>query len=513
MQIIAGAQSGSDDDGVSALFADITPSDVLVAPNNDLIVLDNETDRIRRIDEQGIIWTLAGKRNDSGFSGDGGPATSAEINNPAAGVYDRAGNLYFHDLGNRRIRKINTSGTISTIAGGGVSDGLPATDASLNDPVSVAVASDGTIFVSDNGNHRIRRVNPDGVINTFAGTGSSGFSGDGGPATSARFNDPAGISLDGAGNLYIADRDNNRIRRVSPNGIISTVAGTGETFGDLGDGEPATAATIGSPVDVFATEDGTLYISDQGNRRIRKVAAGTITTVVGNGLLGFSGDGGPGTSAQIGAPGGLLVTADGTLYFTDTHNHRVRKLSPSGTITTVAGDGNDLFGGDGGAATAAYLNTPSAVAVDASGNILVADAVNDRVRRIDSSGVITTYLGSEEPAVASRNGDGESAAEARLTRPVDIFISSSGDLYIADSGADRIRKVFAQAAEPPPPAFDPVDPTLADFDNDGSVGFSDFLDFAQAFGSTDTRFDIDQSGAVDFGDFLRFASVFGDKTN
>lgn len=514
VQVIAGAQSGSDDDGVSALFADITPADLLIDPNNDLIVLDTETDRIRRIDGQGLISTIAGTVNNSGFSGDGGSATNARLNNPRAGAYDSRGNLYVHDFNNRRIRKIDTSGIITTVAGGGVSDGLPATDASLNEPVSVVVADDGTIFISDNGNHRIRRVDPGGIISTYAGTGSSGFSGDGGPAINARFNNPAGISLDGAGNLYVADRDNNRIRRVSPTGLITTVAGTGETFGNLGDGGPATVATIGSPSDVFATEDGTLYISDQGNRRIRRVTpAGTITTIVGNGLLGFQGDGGPGTSAQIGAATGLLVTNDGTLYFADTQSHRVRKLSPSGTISTIAGDGNDLFGGDGGPATAAYLNTPSAVAIDAAGNILVTDSANDRIRRIGSNGVIATYLGSNEPAVASGNGDGGSAAETRLTDPTDIFITPSGDLYIADAGADRIRKVFVPTPEPTPPAFDPIDPSLADFNNDGSVGFSDFLDFALAFGSTDTRFDIDESGSVDFGDFLRFVSVFGNTTS
>ena len=188
VQVIAGAQSGSDDDGVSALFADITPADLLIDPNNDLIVLDTETDRIRRIDGQGLISTIAGTVNNSGFSGDGGSATNARLNNPRAGAYDSRGNLYVHDFNNRRIRKIDTSGIITTVAGGGVSDGLPATDASLNEPVSVVVADDGTIFISDNGNHRIRRVDPGGIISTYAGTGSSGFSGDGGVATSAQLN-------------------------------------------------------------------------------------------------------------------------------------------------------------------------------------------------------------------------------------------------------------------------------------------------------------------------------------
>lgn len=181
VQIIAGAQSGTDDDGGSALFADITPVELLISPNNELVIFDIETDRIRRIDGQGAIWTLAGTANTSGFSGDGGPATNARLSNPVAGVYDSRGNLYFQDLNNRRIRMIDTSGMISTVAGGGVSDGLPATDASLNNPVSVVVADDGTIFISDNGNHRIRRVDQNGIISTFAGTGSSGSSGDGGP--------------------------------------------------------------------------------------------------------------------------------------------------------------------------------------------------------------------------------------------------------------------------------------------------------------------------------------------
>ena len=513
VQIIAGVQTATDDDGVSALFASIFPAELVISPTNDVIVMDLGTNRIRRIDAAGIITTIAGT-GDRRSSGDGGPALSARLGGPRAGIYDSRGNLVFHDYDNRRIRMIDTSGIITTVGGGGVSDGGPATDATLSNPVSVAVSDDGTIFVSDNGNQRIRRVDTSGTISTYAGTGESGFSGDGGPATNARLDNPAGVNVDGAGNLYIADRDNNRVRRVSPSGIITTVAGNGEAFGGSGDGGPATDTTVSSPTDVFATEKGTLYISDQGNRRIRRVSpTGTISTVVGNGLLGFSGDGGPGTDAKIGAPAGLVVTADGILYFSDRQNHRIRRLSATGVIATVAGDGNDLFGGDDGPAAAAYLNTPTAVAVDPEGNLLVVDAANDRIRRIDANGIITTYLGTGEPAVPSANGDGGSAAETRLTRPVDIFVTPSGDIYIADSGADRIRKVFAQIAEPPPSAFDPIDPTLADFDNDGSVGFSDFLDFAQAFGSTDSRFDIDESGSVDFGDFLRFASVFGDKTS
>jgi uncharacterized protein (TIGR03437 family) len=330
---------------------------------------------------QGIITTVAGN-GAAGFSGDGGPATSASVG-PWGVAVDAAGNLYI--AGASRIRKVSPSGIISTAAGNGTrgfsGDDGPATSASLNQPSGVAVDAAGNLYIADYYNYRIRKVSPSGIISTAAGNGTQGFSGDGGPATSAALDVPEAVAVDAAGNLYIADSTNyGRIRKVSPSGVISTVAGNGR-YAFSGDGGPATSASLGFPEGVAVDAAGNLYIADSDNSRIRKVSpAGIITTVAGNGQRGYSGDGGPATSASLNVPWAVAADAAGNLYIADTRNGRIRKVSPSGTISTVAGGGSAL--GDGGPATSASLKYPIAVAVDATGDVYIADNQDYRVRKV-----------------------------------------------------------------------------------------------------------------------------------
>jgi hypothetical protein len=308
---------------------------------------------------------------------------------------DSAGNIFFTEIfGPNRVRKITPEGIVASVAGGtgtgSSGDGGSATAASLYNPYGVAVDSGGNIFIADTGNNRIRKVTPQGIISTFAGTGVAGFSGDGGPATSAAFDSPRGLAVDSTGNLLIADVYNNRIRKVTPAGIITTVAGgAGFSLTTSGDGGAATSAYLSLPTAVATDSAGNLYIAETYNYRVRKVAPnGIISTIAGNGLSrsnslqGFGGDGGPATSAVFDTPSGIAVDSAGTVYIADTMNQRIRRISTDGTITTIAGTGTATFGGDDGSAAAAQLRQPTGLVVDASGNLLVADMLNQRIRKI-----------------------------------------------------------------------------------------------------------------------------------
>ncbi len=334
-------------------------------------------------------------------------------------------------------------GDISTVAGGDVGDGGPATNATLRTPYGVAVDTSGNLFIADANNNRIRKVNASGTITTVAGDGAQGFSGDGGPATNARLYFPSGVAVDTSGNLFIADTSNHRVRKVNASGTITTVAGNG-TSGFSGDGGPATNARLYFPSGVAVDTSGNLFIADANNYRIRKVnASGTITTVAGNGTSGDSGDGGPATNASLTGPLGVAVDTAGNLFIADVDwgNHRVRKVNASGTITRVAGAGGNCVGcGDGGPATSGNLQYPNGVAVDTSGNLFIADTGNNRVRRVDASGTITTVAGN---GAEGFSGDGGPATSASLKYPYGVAVDTSGTLFIADIGNNRIRKVAA----------------------------------------------------------------------
>jgi NHL repeat-containing protein len=333
------------------------------------------------------IFTVAGTGS-ADYSGDGGPATAAELSFVGGVTATSDGGFLIADTDNHRIRRVSPAGIITTVAGAGTSgfsgDGGPATSAQLSVPIDVTETADGGFLIVDQFNHRIRRVSPGGTISTVAGVGTGGFSGDGGPATAAQLNVPAGIAVTADGGFLIADHLNDRIRRVSPGGTISTVAGVGPG-GFSGDGGPATAAQMEGPTGVAVTADGGFLIADQFNSRIRRVSpGGIISTVAGVGAGGFSGDGGPATAAHLFAPTGVEATADGGFLIADQVNSRIRRVSPSGIITTVAGSASAGFAGDGGLATAAQLNTPTGVAVTADGGFLIADVVNNRVRFVDA---------------------------------------------------------------------------------------------------------------------------------
>jgi sugar lactone lactonase YvrE len=325
--------------------------------------------------------------------------------------------------------------TIATFAGGALPVNISGTSASLgggSNGTTVALDSAGNLFLNSPEYNVVLRLSAQtGALTLVAGNGTAGFSGDNGPATSAQLNGPAGVAVDSLGNIYIADSNNNRIRKVS-NGTITTVAGNGD-YGFSGDNGPATSASL-TPYGLAADSTGTLYIADFDNSLIRKVSNGVITTVAGDGTFGFSGDNGPPRSAQLYQPTGVAVDSVGNIYIADTSNNRIRKVS-NGVITTLAGNGTPDFGGDGGPATSAEVLQPTGVAVDSVGNVYL--AVVDRVRRV-SNGIISTVAGG-----GSTLGDGGPAINAQLVGIANLWgitVDPSGNLFIAD-GNQRIRKV------------------------------------------------------------------------
>jgi sugar lactone lactonase YvrE len=332
----------------------------------------------------GTISTVAGSGT-PGFSGDGGPVGSAEINSPQGIAIDELGNIYFTDVGNFRIRKISSSGIITTIAGNGTSgfsgDGGPAIEAELGWPSEIALDKAGNIYFTDYNNNRIRKISSEGIISTIAGSGIANVSGDGGPAINAGLLGPQGITLDASGNIYFTNGGPS-IRKISTSGIITTIAGTGE-FGFSGDGGQAIAAQLTGPLALIFDNSGNLYFTDE--ERIRKISSsGIITTIAGIGSVGFSGDGGTATLAQLYNPNGIVLDRSGNIYITDLGNNRIRKISSAGIITTFAGNGYGGFMGDGGPAISAELYGPGGITMDLSGNIYFTDFNNNRIRKISN---------------------------------------------------------------------------------------------------------------------------------
>ncbi|WP_179638913.1 NHL domain-containing protein [Tunturibacter empetritectus] len=328
---------------------------------------------------------------------------------PSAIAFDSAGNLYFAETGNHVIRKVDTNGNLTTIAGTGTQgfsgDTGPATSATLDSPQGLALDSANNLYIADTHNHRIRRLNlTTGFITTIAGT-TSGFSGDGAPALSAQLNLPTALAIDASGNLYLADTANHRIRRIDAStGLITTIAGTG-TQGYSGDGAAVLSAAIDSPTGIAIDPSGNLYLADTHNHRIRKITSSTglITTIAGTGLPGFSGDSASASAATLALPHGLTADASGNLYLADTANHRIRRIDAStGLITTVVGDGTQTFSGDNGPPTAASLDSPTATSLSPASSLTLSDTGNQRIRQVETQPAgsnITTIagLGSTTP--------------------------------------------------------------------------------------------------------------------
>lgn len=413
-----------------------TPDNIGISQDGTLYIADRAANRVRRVTPDGLITTVAGT-GVPGFSGDGGPGAKARVAGPDAVTVGADGTVYVGDTLNRRVRRIGATGVINTVVGDGPDypgDGLKATEASLLRPRVSRLGPDGAVYIADTDNNRVRRVGTDGVITTVAGTGVEGSGGDGGKATRAQLASPTGLDFGADGTLYIADSSNDRIRAVNRDGVISTFAGTGRE-GSAGDGGPADRADLNTPFDLEVAEDGAMYIAEDTGDRIRRVGTdGVIETVAGTGEDGFAGDGGQATQAQIDGPTCVHAAADGALYICDYNNKRLRRVSTDGVITTVAGTGEEAYGGDGGPATEAKLLGPYAVATGADGSVYIADDNSHRVRRI-VDGVITSVVGTGDRGSPD---DGDLASATNLATPAGISVTRDGRLIVTDVNNDQV---------------------------------------------------------------------------
>ncbi|HEY3861267.1 MAG TPA: SBBP repeat-containing protein [Verrucomicrobiae bacterium] len=447
--------------------------------------------RLNGINLPVTINTVAGNGTASEF-GDGGPAISAELYAGAVAA-DAFGNFFIADSANDRVREVNSNGIIRTAAGNGTpgfsGDGGFATNAGLYNPSALAVDGSGNLYIADEANNRIREVRPSGIITTVAGTGQSGFSGDGGAATNADLSDPTGVAVDPSGNIYIADRLNNRIREVGTNGVIMTVAGNG-TSSYSGDGGAAANASLSNPEAVAADALGNIFIADSGNKRIRRISVnGVIVTVAGNGDAGYFGDGGPATSAFIESPASVAVDGFGNIFIADGTQH-VREVNAAGIISTVAGNAGLGFSGDGGPATNSMLSETYGVAADPAGNLFIADTGNSRVREITGAGPAllltdfnTNQAGNYDVIVSNPFGSVTSAVTmvtVQLPPPPALpalgVSLSNGIVVIQFSGTAGSNYVlFATGDLTPPAAWQPVGTNAA-----GPSGSGTFLEIPVA---------------------------------
>ena len=341
---------------------------------------------------------------------------------------------------------VSAQGVITTLAGNGnmasSGDGGQATQASIGRVDSVAVDSMGNVYFTDESFHRVRKVDANGVINTVAGTGSAGYSGDGGQAVQALINTPTGVCVDSQNNIFVNDLSNRRVRKITPQGIITTVAGNG-TLGSSGDGGPAIAAAFNIPIRCAVDKAGNLYIVDQGLHRVRRVDTnGNISNFAGNGMQGFSGDGGPAANAAMNNPTAAAFDAAGNLYITDQANQRIRRVDIGGMIQTIAGTGTATYGGDGGPATMATFNFPGTPAIDSAGSIFIVDSTANRIRRIQG-GTINTVAGT---GARGYGGDGGAPLQAMFADAFGIAIDAAGSIYVGDTANNRIRKISGLAA-------------------------------------------------------------------
>jgi len=475
-----GSAVSSGDGGFATSAGIARPYGVALDAVGNLYVSESLGHRIRMITPAGTISTFAGN-GIAAFGGDDGAAISASLNQPAEIAFDAAGNLYVADTWNHRVRKVTPAGMISTVAGAPVTsslsfpysveidaggnlyvgdsgcalfklppggalgrvaggdgtctfngDGMQAIDATVDFADGIAFAPNGDLYYTDSGQYRVRKIDAGGTISTVAGMGSLRD----GSAATATFSLTTGLGVDSTGHVYVADSyGNHRIRKITPSQTVSIFAGNGQ-FSSYGDGDPAILAAVAYPRDAAADAAGNVYIAERIGNRIRKVSTdGTIMTVAGTGSNGFTGDGGPAPGAKLSRPNGVAVDAAGNIYIADTNNHRVRMVTPGGIITTVAGNGVNTFAGDEGAATAASLSSPYAVAVDAAGNLFIADYGNLRVRKVTAGGVISTVAGS---GAFGYGGDGGDATAAELTRPTGIAVDASGNLLIAGGALRRV---------------------------------------------------------------------------
>jgi sugar lactone lactonase YvrE len=527
--------AGYNGDNIAAATAQLNyPTGLAFDSAGNLVVADGGNNRVRKISPAGIITTFAGT-GVLGYSGDGGPAISATFNQPFGLTYDVPGNLYITDIGNCVVRVVNVAGIINTYAGNGVcgygGDTGLATSANLNFPRGLVADSRGNLYIADTNNFRVREVSAAGYITTFAGNGVNGFSGDGGPATSAEIAGPRGLAFhnntlfigragkqrirtvplstriidtyagsnfgydgdglpllssqfaglngiifDATGALLVADGGNGRVRKAA-DGVMKTIAG-----GYIGDSKPAAVASLVVPEAIAFDKSGNYYIAESDGNRVRKVSStGTISTIAGTGVSGYTGDGGPGTLATLWDPLGVAVDSSGNVFVADQFGTVIREIDTSGNINTFAADpnffgietmvidsSNNLFApdtancviwkitptavvsavagvlatcgynSDNVQATTAYLNTPFGVALDTRGNLYIADSSNNRIRKVTTNGIISTIVGDGN---CGFSGDGGSGTSAEVCFPEAVVVTGSGTVYIADTVNLRIRKL------------------------------------------------------------------------
>ncbi len=485
------------------------PFGLALDKKGNLYIADRVSNRVRKVNPQGIITTVAG---DGGFffMGDNGPAYRASLAGPTGIVVDKNGILYIADRNNNRIRSVDTQGMIRTVAGTGQQDyngeAEMARDTNLYLPFGVALDQDGKLLIIDRSHYRIRRINPrSGSIETVAGNGVKMFAGDGGPATGAKLSFPHGIAVDKKGNVIFSDKGHYRIRRISPDGIIQTIAGTG-IRGNIGDGLPALKASIYGATslklnnkqeifilspsgfvsilrkidekgmmrkvldtvsknylesiakskykgkvqtgelavittfsDIAFDLKGNMFISDRLNHQIRKISAqGKITTIAGTGESAYYGDGGPASEAAFRDPSALVTDKEGNLYIADGANNMIRKIDTKGIVTTIAGNGNHENSGDGGPALKAGIRNMDYLAISPAGELHIVGMNSHIVRKVTKDGNIMTVAGK---GFQGFFGDGGPATKAMLKSPSAITFDSKGNLYISDMGNNRIRKV------------------------------------------------------------------------
>lgn len=558
----------------------VSPAGVAVSGHGDVYFSDRSGHRVYRVDAQGAVTVVAGT-GVPGFSGDGGPANVAQLNQPASLLLSKTGTLYISDTGNVRVRAVAPDGLISTVAGNGHvgsgGDGGYATDAPLVAPAGLAESSSGALIIADQGAYEVKAVSPDGLIKIVAGTGKppspdqaqtdkptlaldnpagvaaagdgslyigekgrirhlspdgsqayiswpsfgeqlwpaiygnvlyvldtdnatlyryepdgtftrlagSRFFGDGGQATDASLSYAGGLTLDKQGDLYFSDTLNNRIRKIDPAGVVTTIAGDGEAESS-GDGGPATEAGLVSPAGLAIHPDGTLDVAEAGGARVRRISpSGIITTIAGTGKLGDSGDGGPARAAAFLSPSALALDSDGNLFVADSTANRVRKISPDGIVTALAGVGGDTDSTDIALrAVDTPLNGPSALAVDGAGNVYIADRLNNRILKVFRSGAIIRVAGTGQRRTGLTGG---LAVDTQLNRPSGVAVDAAGNLYITDE-SQRIFKVSPSGIIETVAGRGP-----AGFDGDGSGGSGALLNGPGAIL-------VDTSGNIIFSD-------------
>jgi uncharacterized protein (TIGR03437 family) len=463
----------SSPDGAAPLDTSLlSPRNVAVDAAGNLYIAEFEGHRVRKLTPGGKLTTVAGT-GVAGWSGDGNRATAAQINYPAGMAFDRAGALYFADSGNHMVRKLYADGTIGSL--GTAFGGNPGLG--MSTPVAIAVDQAGTLYVGGpaafvvraftatgkwitytgigdsvndmaadpNGNlfiadgPHLRRLDPLGTFVTVAGDGYLHSVGDGEPATMAELYLPSALALDSAGNLFIADSGTERVRQVTRDGTITTLAGTGTAAEGAADGSPAGSVALNTPMGVAMDSTGNVLVADTYNHRILLVTlARAIRVVAGTGTSGASPEGTWPLLAQLRAPRAVCADYTGNLYVVDTSNHRVLRLAPGGTLQTAAGNGSEGNAGDGGAARFAQLDTPSACAIDSAGNLFIADTANHTIRKVNAAGIISTVAGT---GVAGTSWEEAVATEANLYAPRGLAVDDMGDIFIADTGNHRIRQV------------------------------------------------------------------------